>query len=351
MSDPNTLRILSFDGGGERGYLSCRFFEKFVQQWGISPSDIAKNFDVICGTEIGGIIALSFALGKTLDDILPFFTTQALYIFSQSSLIPSYRPNSATKAALILTNTPFYQSSGPTADYYGYGLLVKTLQSQFGTNTLQNLKTNVLIPSYNADTQTYVLFSNTNYAEYIGQNELITNVALATAAAPVYFPPLLLNGNYYEDGGIYNNNPAAFGRVLAQSLKPTAKRTCILSIGTGSGEKGFDESGLEDSALLASALSLGTYPSFDTIAKIYGLFSVAMTGSQESISKLLSIESKYTNNQLNYYRFQPTLDAANLNVELDNTDADILAYYDSIATQVFNNDNDNITNFIGKLTA
>ncbi len=145
MSDPNTLRILSLDGGGERGYLSLNFFQKFVQLWGIDPSTIASQFDVITGTSVGGIMALALAFGLTPAKISPFFTVQGPYIFSLSSLIPSLRPNKAAKVALVIADTPFYQSSGPTAAKYGSGLLSATLTSIFGTNTLQNLKTNVII--------------------------------------------------------------------------------------------------------------------------------------------------------------------------------------------------------------
>ncbi len=74
MSDPNTVRILEFDGGGERGYLSNTFFNRFVQQWGIDPATLAQQFDVICGTSVGGILALAYATGRTPAELMPFFT-------------------------------------------------------------------------------------------------------------------------------------------------------------------------------------------------------------------------------------------------------------------------------------
>jgi len=358
MSDSNTLRILELDGGGERGYMSLNFLIRFVQQWGISPSSLASQFDVICGTSIGGILSLALAMGMSPNDLMSFFTVQGPYIFSLSSLIPSLRPNLAAKVALILTDTPFYQSSGPTSAKYGYGLLEASLQSTFGTNTLQNLKTNVIIPSYQADDDTYVLFSNLNYPDFIGQNELITNVALATASAPIYFPSLSLNGHQYIDGGVYNNNPAEFGRTIAQMIKPNANRTCILSLGTGLGEQGFDPGNPSiidpriDPKLMATLQSLqkSNLKVYDSIATIFGLFDIAATGSQESTAKALELESQYTINQLYYYRFQPQLDL-DLNTELDNTDPAILTYYLNTANTWYNNDIENISTFLGHLTA
>lgn len=364
MSDPYTLRVLEIDGGGERGYLALNFLQKFIQLWGITPATLAQQFDVICGTSIGGIMSLALAFGKDPNDLSPFFTQQGPYIFSLTSLTPSVRPNLAAKIALILLNTPFYQSSGPTAESYGSGLLRKTIEDFFMVDnvpsTMQDLKTNVIIPSYEQDTKTYVLFSNLAYPDYIGQNELISNVALATSAAPAYLPPLLLHGHTYLDGGVYQNNPAMFGRNVAQAIKPTFRRCCILSIGTGLGELGFDP-GNPDLTRIASTpifplvqplitrnASLTSEAS--TIETLFSLFNIAGTGAQESIAKSLYLESTYSLNQLYYYRFQPTLDP-NLNTELDNTDPAILQYYVDTANTWVNNDIDNIATFIGHLTA
>jgi len=54
MADPNTLRILSLDGGGMKGLYSATFMKNFVQLWGIDPYEIWKYFDVITGTSVGG---------------------------------------------------------------------------------------------------------------------------------------------------------------------------------------------------------------------------------------------------------------------------------------------------------
>lgn len=352
MGDPNTLRILEIDGGGARGYLPLCFFDLFVQRWGIDPSTIWKQFDVICGTSVGGIMALGFALGLTTEQMFPFFTTQAPYIFSLSSLIASQRPGLVSKLALIATDTPFYQSSGTTANSYGAGLLYATLQQQFGSNTLQNLKTNVIIPSYQFDNSKYVLFSNLNYPAFIGQNELISNVAIATSAAPIYLPSLSLNNHVYIDGGVYQNNPASFGVNLAKMIKPNYSRICVLSLGTGLGEMGFDPNatGVIDPRVKHLIKNNPTPNAFDSISTIFALFDIACTGGQESIAKSMYLQSRYTLDKFYYYRFQPSLDNT-LDTELDNTDESIRIYYKNLATTSFNNDSENITNFLGHLTA
>lgn len=440
MADPNTIRVLSFDGGGARGYLSLSWFQRFINQWGISPSAVAANFDVIMGTSVGGMMGLSLAFGLTPDDdpetgMFKFFIEDAPYIFSLSSLIPSWRPNSLTKGALILADIPFYQSSGPTADSYGYGLLVNRLQTTFGSSTLQNLNTNVIIPSYRQDTKSYVLFSNVTNGRFVGPNSLISDVALATGSPPVYMPSWTFGGHTYIDGGVYQNNPANFGVVLGKMLKPNAKRICLLSIGTGRGELGFDPEGSNGIPLannplatisgsstvtvtvpttsiltegqnvtLSGAVDTGGIAAvnlnitasisiinstsfyytagdiasstttgggatvvmdyiapvtsllsadalaFNTIEQMFGLFEIAQIGGQESVAETFLLQSLYTLDQFYYYRFNPILDPTK-NTELDNTDPEIYTYYSELAETLFNEDNINISNFIGHLTA
>lgn len=401
MSDPNTIRILELDGGGERGYLSLNFFEKFVQEWGIDPTKIAENFDVICGTSIGGIMGLAFGLGLTPAQISPFFTdtvtggpcmfslgTNGIPPPSSLPITPSVRPSAVFKLTLMLANTAFYASSGTYAANYGAGLLAATIQGICGTNTMQDLKTNFLIPTFEYTNKRFVLCSNLNYPGLQAQNELVSNVALATSAAPVYLPPVILtntgkgklNGKFL-DGGIYQNNTASLGVTLGQMNKPNASRVCVLSLGTGSGNYGFDN----DPAIFLENVrrEVGNYPpgttfrmileqnaseevvmrninnkildleltdSFETLSLFFELFTIAITGGQESIAQGLLLESSYTLNQLYYYRFQPPLDLS-LDPSLDNTDPAILTYYENLATTTFNNDIEDISTFIGHLTA
>jgi hypothetical protein len=387
MADPNTLRILEIDGGGERGILPLKFLQLFVQGWGIEFEEIYKYFDVICGTSIGGILALSLAQGgHSYDGLRTFFTVQGPYIFTlydvlNPILLPSNRPSGLEKFVLVLDDIPFYQSSSSSGentedDGYGAGLLYKTIRDNFGrTATIQDLKTNVVIPSYCMNDSRYVMFSNVNSQEFIGQTALISDVALSTSAAPFYLPFYKFNDengylNYFADGGLYQNNPAAFGRNIGQIVKPNATRTCILSIGTGLGEMGFDPGTPAARLARTSPGFMKRYkkqfnksradddppppyvePSLSSLFKNNVIFSIASTGAQESIAQSLYLASKYgCPTRLYQYRFQPLLDPT-LNTELDNTDSDILDYYEQTAQQGYDNDTINISKFLAHLTA
>ena len=282
MADPNTIRVLEFDGGGQRGYFSMVWFDKFLQLWGIDPTTVWQYFDIICGSSIGGINALGLALGLTPAEILPLFETYGPSIFSLSSIFSSWRPNAPTKAGLIVANIPFYQSSGITASLYGSGLLTDTIQTIFGSNTLQDLKTNVVIPSYQQDTSTLTLFSNLNGNGLIGQNSLVSDVALATSAAPAYLPAWTFGGHTYIDAGVYQNNPASFAISLGKTLKLTAKRICVLSVGTGLGTIGFDNSGSPGIPLANNPLS--TTASSATVVVTVPTTSIFTNGQNVTIS-------------------------------------------------------------------
>lgn len=211
--DRRTIRILSLDGGGVRGYLSLKFLQRFVQQWGIAGNELWKYFDVIAGTSIGGIQALGYAYGKSPDELEPFFLEKAKRIFTIRSVpigcdadSDSNRPNMLQKIALIVLNDPFYLSACPPDagnSNYGSNILQQVLVDNFGSDTMGTLKTKAVIPAYEKDTSKYVVFSNYSGPSFIGQNEAIVNVARATSAAPVYLPKHSFNGHDYIDGGVY----------------------------------------------------------------------------------------------------------------------------------------------------
>lgn len=385
MSDSNTLRILSIDGGGMRGYISTNFMELFVQQWGINPNQIWKYFDVITGSSIGGIQALAYSIGLAPSEINSFFTVDGPWIFTTSTSTPSSTPSTLTKINTIvggpLSNPTFYPS---TTAGIGTMRLNTKLTSVFGTNTLQNALTNVAItsfekndanPDFSQNTNTPIYFSNSNIVPILsGQNNLMVDVAMSTSAAPLYFPSWVIGTDSYIDGGVTQNNPASFGLAIGKALKPTANRFCVLSIGTGLGDVGFPAtttlnkakkellelnnnpkvygekwnlSSKQVSSLQSTMNNLGILEGANLIMYLIGAMT---TGPQEIVAQELNIEAKYTLDNLFNYRMQYYLDPV-LDTELDNSTPAILTYYKNSVIQYFNNDIANITNFIAHLSA
>lgn len=245
--NPDTTRIISLCGGGTRGYLQICMLKHFLEQahndYNISEQVFFSSYDVIAGTSIGGIIALCLAFGVELRDIETIFTEKGKRIFTTRNYIDivtnslnasndSRRPNALQKLFMIANNLPFYQSKHFDSNY-GSNILHTILLDIFGNSTLQDLKTHVLIPAYQQNTDTGIIFSNYNSDLYIGQNAKIVDVARATSAAPFYLPTYSFDKNTYVDGGVFCNDPVILACGLATTLKKTSKKTVILSLGTG----------------------------------------------------------------------------------------------------------------------
>jgi hypothetical protein len=385
MSDPNTIRVLSLDGGGMRGYISCVFMDLFVQQWGINPNEIWKYFDVITGSSIGGIQAMAYSIGLSPTDISGFFTNDGQWIFTTSTSTPSSQPSTLTKINTIVggpfSDPTFYPSTIPGI---GTMRLNSGLVSTFGSNTLQNALTNVIVtsfekndayPDYAQTTNTPIYFSNISIVPVLsGQNNLMVDVGMATSAAPLYFAPWNIGDNSYIDGGVTQNNPASFGLAVAKAIKPVANRFCVLSLGTGLGDVGFpptttlakakkeiidlnlDPKAYGEKWRLSSkqvknlqtlANNLGALEGANLIMYLLGAMS---TGPQEIAAQELNITANYTLSNLYNYRMQYYLQP-DLDTELDDSTPAILAYYKSSVTDYFNSDISNITTFIGHLNA
>ena len=335
MADTNTLRVLSLDGGGIKGYISSTFMQLFVQQWGIDPTKIFQYFDVITGTSVGAIQALAYAYGLTPAQLQSFFLTEGPWIFSTSSLIPGQTASDLSKIASILLGSSFYSNDA----------LIAKLNAEFGTTTLAQMNTNVVIPAYNYDTNSLTLFSNVNFPGSTGPDLLAQNVALASASAPFYFPAAVVNGANYIDGGVYLNNPSTMGLAVGKLLKPNANRYCVLSVGCGLGDIGF-----HTNPTPVDPPPPDPPPYNSNVYTIFNLIGIGITGPQEANARELLIQDDYTLDNLNSYRFQFNIDPTQ-NSEIDNTSSAFFTYMLNAATAQFNTDITDITNFLAALQA
>jgi predicted acylesterase/phospholipase RssA len=327
MADPNTIRVLSMDGGGMRGIFEAKFLEQFVQLWGINSNEIWKYFDVICGTSAGGLQALGYANGLSPTDMLNFFIEDGPWIFSTSSILPSVRATTLDKLATMILGGSFYPNDA----------FIEKLNEVFGDQTMSDMKTNTLITSYNYDTNTPTLFSNIIFPDSTGQTELVKNVGLATAAAPLYFPRANWGTYNYIDGGTIKNNPAMLGYALGQIVKPVANRVCILSIGAGLGEIGFHDTPTPP-------------PDESNMAFLFSLIGIGISGGQETDAKELSLVDLYSLNNIYTYRAQTPLDPTQ-DTELDNTSPEFIDYMTTTCIDYFQDNITAISNFLGHLTA
>lgn len=361
--DSNTIRILTLAGGGTRGELHRVWLELFVDKYlNGDGNNLWKYFDIIAGTSIGGILALSYAFGKSPKEMGEFFQKYSKRIFTTRNVpiginanSDSSKPSFGLKVEMIVTKDPFYLPAAPIKDgvntyswdnddwdnysNYGSNILHDVLCKNFNDKTLQDLKTRVIIPAVCRGLSQYVYFSNIQEPEFHKPNAKIVDVARATSAAPVYLPEYRIDGVKYSDGGTFANFPAETAIAAGYMIKPLANRLCILGLGTGQGESGFqsvDDEGIKDTD--GSGAS-----------RIFSLFEEASTGAQAVAEFNLNLKKK-TFLQENSYQYNPFLDSKQ-DTELDSSSPKFLKYMKDKATEDFLKDEINIFNFYNKFVA
>jgi patatin-like phospholipase/acyl hydrolase len=224
------FNILSLDGGGIRGLLSCKLLERLERLY---PGYLEK-VNLFAGTSTGGILALGLAAGLSPAEIGDLYQKDGTKIFSK---------NIWDKVGDI---DRFYY-----ADYKN-NALEEALKNKFGGLRLGDLKKKVLISSFRLDSGSVTKMGVRSWKPKFFQNfdddpsdcdQTVVDVALRTSAAPTYFP--VYQG--FADGGLVANNPSMC--AVAQALdKNTGKqklnKITLLSIGTGvlpKFVKGFNE--------------------------------------------------------------------------------------------------------------
>lgn len=186
------FKILSIDGGGIKGLYSATILNHLEQKYG----RISDYFDMICGTSTGGLIALGLSQGIAASEICNMYEKHGSKIFPNQSRLKAIFKQ-------VLWGGKF--SDKP---------LKNLLQDLFKEKKVGDSLTLLCIPSYNyTDAQPWVF--KYDHGELKRDNKaLCVDVALATSAAPTYFP--LCDIEYYDnrqfvDGGVWANNPAMVG--------------------------------------------------------------------------------------------------------------------------------------------
>ncbi|WP_410511766.1 CBASS cGAMP-activated phospholipase [Paenibacillus sp. BR2-3] len=193
----NCYKILAIDGGGIKGLYSAVILSHFEDRFG----PIHRHFNLICGTSTGGIIALALASGIKASEVVRFYTEMGPKIFPYHN---KWRRKFHFGKSLLFTSK------------YKDIALKSALEGVFGDRRVGDCSTNVLIPTFNITTgEPYVFKSDHVPALTRDKDRLLTDVALATSAAPTYFPiaemQTMKGTEQFIDGGVWANNPSLLG--------------------------------------------------------------------------------------------------------------------------------------------
>jgi patatin-like phospholipase/acyl hydrolase len=206
------------DGGGYLGLATASFIKGIEHHLGIRFSD---SFDLFCGTSTGAILALGLAVGRSGAELTDLYRRLGKSIFANPRLTRGY----GMKARY--DNRPLRQS----------------LKAEFGQATLGDLCSNekfAMVTAFNLTDGEPRIFKTDHASHLTLHNKyLLSDIALASSAAPFYFPAVPvrnpINGvtELYCDGGVVANHPALLGFSEAVSdLKVPPGEIRILSLST-----------------------------------------------------------------------------------------------------------------------
>ena len=214
--------ILTMEGGGTRGILQAKFLQLLEEKMG---SSVCNLFDFFTGVSIGGIHALILALLEgSASDLCNLYTKKNLHkIFSKSAWI-----------TFPMIFSPKYDGKGKTSFLY----------SIFGERILSSASKNVLVSSYDFINNKPYFFS-TFIKNPLTLHTRVCDIADATSAAPVYFPPkgIASHNTFFIDGGFMSNNGTSDALIEAFKAGYSEKNIKILSLGTGGVEKAYRKMG------------------------------------------------------------------------------------------------------------
>lgn len=307
------IRILSLDGGGIRGIITCvilKFIEEQLQKHDHPDAKLGDYFDLIAGSSTGGLIA-AILLFPDENNKAKFSVQEALTLYAE-------------KGETIF-NVSFWEHIinpfGLFNEKISETNLEKQLEEFFGTLELKNFVKPCLITSYDIDARKAKFFTS-HEANMPIENFYVKDVCRATAAAPTYFEPAKISSFYNQeftliDGGVFANNPALcayaearkidFQKVLNNPEKtnfPTINDMIIISVGTGTVLKSYK------------------YEDFDNAGKlkwISPLIDILLSANVETVDYHLQkmFETLGPRNTQNYHRLMP--DLRNASPEMDKT--------------------------------
>jgi patatin-like phospholipase/acyl hydrolase len=257
ITAPGRKKILALDGGGIRGMMTVEVLAGIEKILRASLKNdklvLADWFDFFAGTSTGAIIATCLSLGMSTDEIRKFYLSSGTEMFDKAFLLKRFR----------------YK--------YEDEKLAGKLKEVFGAKTTlgsAKLRTLLMMVMRNVSTDSPWPLSNNPFAKYNQKDREDCNLNLplwqlvrASTAAPVYFPPEVINtGKHefvFEDGGITTYNNPSFQAFLMATTEPYKlnwqagkDKILVVSIGTGTSPQANADLDPSDMNLLYNAGSI-----------------------------------------------------------------------------------------------
>lgn len=252
----DAFHILALSGGGYKGLFTAQIIAQIEERTG---KPFGSHFDLICGTSIGGIIALALATREiSAQEVVASLTEVGPKIFTPIT-IPSFElgwPKTMGKSIAdkkIFEQSGFSFNRGIEAAKHDNKNLKDILQKLFENRKIEDLKTRVLIPTANWTKGAPQFFKTPHNPKFtVDKKYSLVDIAMATSAAPIYLPNYQFENQVYVDGGIVGNAPGIFGVHEAENFiyEANDKEHYLLSIGALSSKITANQSETLDKGLI-----------------------------------------------------------------------------------------------------
>ncbi len=226
--DPHkTLTVLSIDGGGTRGIIPATILSTLQNRL---DEDLIRYFDVTAGTSTGALIALGLNVPKNTDD------TFSRPKFGVHDIVAAYEQQSPQIFSNQMQN--YGSFNGLFRPKYSRDNLKTFMENFFQDTPFSHSITHAVIPTYDLNQGAPHFFRSYLARKYADCDYAMSDIALATSAAPGYFSPYSLEsfGGYKIkaiDGGVIRNNPDLTAVAQGVQLFPDVEKIVVVSLGTG----------------------------------------------------------------------------------------------------------------------
>ncbi|AUH34910.1 CBASS cGAMP-activated phospholipase [Paracoccus tegillarcae] len=226
-----TFRVLALSGGGYRGLYTAQVLAGIEEASGLP---LHRRFDLIAGTSIGGILALALATGKS-----SMAATAGLMAMQGTSIFGESAPPKGAVGKII---DYARHSRGARYDPAPLKCLISGLVGQ--DTRIGDLKQKVIVPAVNVTKGGPQVFKTPHHPRLVRDWKLpLVDVALATSAAPSYFPLHSIGSERFADGALYANSPDDLALHEAQHfLGQELPDIHVLSIGSTTSKFSFPSS-------------------------------------------------------------------------------------------------------------
>jgi hypothetical protein len=211
------IHLLALSGGGYRGLFTACVLAGLERD---GPA-LASRFDYLAGTSIGGILAIGLACGKSAEELRATMLKHGPAIFSARAL---------TARGLARTQ---YRADGLRK------AIIAILGEELAHSPFAALPARLVVCAVDEHSSHPMLFRTGAFGLKEASDLPILDVALATSAAPTFFPPHLVKGDgsvpekMFVDGGLVANAPDLLLVTEAWRHRLAAPdATHMLSIGT-----------------------------------------------------------------------------------------------------------------------